>query len=220
MQNRLRVRGKKSEPHAADGSGGCASKAKRTTQSALVLQKNSKQELYILVRIQQRVLAALEARPSQVRVRLHELRVRVHRGLALAHRQPAARRDPVHGRPPVLRVVRREEAVPRRERGRGHPERRHARVVAAVLRGLGRGRERLREDVLVHVAQVLEVRREEDVEVALLDEQRRAWHGRVLVPRLHDRGIDAGDRIGEGGEVGEEEAVSGEMSSEGAEERQ
>ena len=139
----------------------------------------------------------------------------VHLTLALPNWQPAARRDAVHGRPARLRLVRREEAVALRERRRGRAERREPR--GRLPRDVGDG-QRLREDVLVHVAEVLEVGGEEDVEVTLSDEERLARHGGVLVPRLYDRRVDTGDRVGEGGKVREEKTMTGEVATEGAKE--
>lgn len=119
--------------------------------------------------------------------------MRVHLALALADGQPAARRDAVHRWAPRLGLVRREEGITLRERRRSCAERREARC--SLLHDVGHG-QRLGEDVLVHVAKVLEIRREEDVEVALPDEECRAGHGRILVPRLHDGRVHTGDRVG------------------------
>lgn len=63
-----------------------------------------------------------------------------------------------------------------------------------------------------------EVRREEDVKVALVDHGRRDGDGAATVARLHDGAVDARGAVGEAVEVAGYEAVGGEGSGEDVEE--
>ena len=65
--------------------------------------------------------------------------------------------------------------------------------------------------MLVHVAEVIEVGREEYVEEARLDEERRACDGGTAHARLHDGRVHAWDRVGQRAEVREQQAVPREM---------
>ena len=65
-----------------------------------------------------------------------------------------------------------------------------------------------------------EVRGEEDVEIALMNERRRDLDVSSLIPSLYDGSVQAGDCIGWGElvEVGEDEAVCREVCGEDVEE--
>jgi hypothetical protein len=65
--------------------------------------------------------------------------------------------------------------------------------------------------MLVHVPEVLEIGREEDIEEPLFYEERATRHCRVEITSLYDGRVDARSGVREGGEVGKEKAMPREM---------
>lgn len=61
-----------------------------------------------------------------------------------------------------------------------------------------------RENMLVHVPKAVEIGREEDVEVTLLDEQGGTGYHRALIPRLDDGRIVAFHRVRKRRKVGKD----------------